>query len=173
MIWIIHISDCHSNVNVKYGNMIISLYVFAPGLAAMMVKAHVPTWGARVRHPDSGVPGIMFTVRKDNTRYMPIFLTCAWVGNLFRQLGWVIYGLRCSLILPSCTARSANFPTAQAETDRGRKSQNQSQLNHRPDAHPFTIRTGNTELCTVQVAFSCWEHFTKMHGQLSNESGGS
>ena len=79
MIWIIHISDCHSNVNVKYGNMIISLYVFAPGLAAMMVKAHVPTWGARVRLPESGVWSARYNVRREkgqHTLYANLFDLC-------------------------------------------------------------------------------------------------
>ena len=47
-------------------------------------------------------------------------------------LGWVDFDLWCSTILPqapSCSASSANFPSAQAEPGRGLNSQNQSQPN--------------------------------------------
>ena len=48
------------------------------------------------------------------------------VRHLVGQLDWVDYGLRCSTILPSCAANSANFPTAEVETGRGWNSQNLS-----------------------------------------------
>ena len=59
--------------------------------------------------------------------------------HLVRQLGWVEYGLRYSTILPSCSATSANFTTAQAETGRAWKSQNQPNHTAWPDALPCTL----------------------------------
>ena len=48
------------------------------------------------------------------------------VVHLLVNLGWVDFDLGCSIILPSCSASSANF---QAEPGRGWNSQNQSQPN--------------------------------------------
>ena len=50
-------------------------------------------------------------------------------GHLLGQFGWVDFGLGCSTILPSCTAISANLPTARAEIGRGWNMQNQFQPN--------------------------------------------
>ena len=51
------------------------------------------------------------------------------VTHLLVNLGWVDFDLGCFTILPSCSASSANFPSAQAEPGRGWNSQNQSQPN--------------------------------------------
>ena len=45
------------------------------------------------------------------------------------RLIWFEFDLGCSTILPSCSASSANFPSAQAEPGRGWNSQNLSQPN--------------------------------------------
>ena len=41
------------------------------------------------------------------------------VTHLLANPGWVHFDLRCSTILPSCSASSADFSSAQAEADRG------------------------------------------------------
>ena len=51
------------------------------------------------------------------------------VANLLANLGWVDFDFLCSTILPTSSASSANFPSAQAEPGRGGNSQNQSQPN--------------------------------------------
>ena len=40
------------------------------------------------------------------------------VTHLLANLGWVDFYLGCSTILPRCSATSAKFPPAQAESDR-------------------------------------------------------
>ena len=51
------------------------------------------------------------------------------VTHLLANFGWIDFDLGCSTILPSCSASSANFPSAQAEPGRGWNSQNQCQPN--------------------------------------------
>ena len=62
-------------------------------------------------------------------RYLEVFNEKYRETPLLTNLGSVDFDLGYSAILPSCSSSSANFPSAQAETGRGRNSQNQSQLN--------------------------------------------
>ena len=50
-------------------------------------------------------------------------------GHLLSNLGWVDFDLECSIILPTCSATSANFPSAQAELGKRWNRRNQSQPN--------------------------------------------
>ena len=62
-------------------------------------------------------------------------------GHLLANLGWVEFDLGCSTILPTCSATSAKFPSAQAELGRGWKSINQSQ--------PIPGSPADASSCTV------------------------
>ena len=67
--------------------------------------------------------------------------------HLLANLGWVDLDLGYSTILPSCSASSANFPSAQAEPGRGWNGQNQSQPNPGSpgDGSPCRERMRGTE----------------------------
>ena len=52
------------------------------------------------------------------------------VAHLLANLVWVDIDFGCPTILPTCSANSANCPSAQAELGRGWNSTNQSQLHH-------------------------------------------
>ena len=54
--------------------------------------------------------------------------------------GWIEFDLRCSTILPSCSANSVEIPSATAESGRQWKCQDQSQpsQSRRADGAPCT-----------------------------------
>ena len=70
------------------------------------------------------------------------------VTHLLANFGWIDFDLGCSTILPSCSASSANFPSAQAEPGRGWNSQNQSQ--------PNPGSPGDVSPCTLGHSFLIW-----------------
>ena len=90
------------------------------------------------------------------------------VTHLLANLGWFDLDLGCSTILPSCSASSAKFPSAQAEPGRGWNSQNPSQQNPvsahfgtpcRPQAFFFVLLSGNhcIEYFRAHLDFGCWK----------------
>ena len=69
------------------------------------------------------------------------------------NLGWVDLDLECSTILPSCSAVSAEIPSAQAESARQWNCQNQGQPNPtiRPDAPPcICLILYDSRLCIIK-----------------------
>ena len=72
-------------------------------------------------------------------------------------MGWVDLDLRCSTILPTCSASSAIFPSAQADPGRGRNSPLQGQPNPaiRQDGPPCNkaLRTFRASLSRYSSAF--------------------
>ena len=66
------------------------------------------------------------------------------VTHLLANLGWVDFDFGCFAILPTCSASSANFPSAKAEPGRVLNIQNQNQSQPNPgspgDVSPCRLR---------------------------------
>ena len=71
------------------------------------------------------------------------------VSHQVSELGLVDFDLDVQLILPRCSASSANLPSAQAESGNQWSSQNQSQpnLGPRSDGSPCTMKTVRIRVC--------------------------
>ena len=96
------------------------------------------TWFSDIIRPSFLLGSLGPQSPKDHRGHQSHTMRCACMyrmGHLVGQLGWIDYGLRCSNILPSCSAFSTNFPTVNRQ--RGWNCLNLSQTNHtaRSDAH--------------------------------------